>query len=172
MGRRSIETLVPLLSTPRSTKSLINVYRVLRARLEIPGLDEPSVDEFLARREFGPVLLLLALQIGEPVLAHVLAQHLAPGGLDASADELDVLAKRLSEAQDDKLRSLSSLLSTLRGRRLLGASLLPFRAWIPRVRRFSFEPWVESLPAELPPSGPGAGEPRRLWSESGPSMHG
>lgn len=148
--------------------ALIDVYRVLRARLEIPGSDEPSLDEFLARREFGPVLLLLALQIGEPVLAHVFAQLLAPGGLDASVDDLDVVTKRLSEAPDDKLRMLSSLLSTLRGRRLLGASLRPFRAWIPRVRRFSFEPWVESLPAALPPSGPRAGEARRPWSDSGP----
>ncbi|WP_437994337.1 P-loop NTPase fold protein [Sorangium sp. So ce145] len=166
--REFIETLVPLLSTPRSTKSLINVYRVLRARLEIPGSDEPSLDEFLARREFGPVLLLLALQIGEPVLAHVLAQHLAPGGLDASVDDLDVVVKRFSEAHDDKLRLLSRLLSMLRDRRLLGASLLSFRAWIPRVRRFSFEPWVESLPAEVPPSGPRAGEARMPWGESGP----
>ncbi|WP_437308071.1 P-loop NTPase fold protein [Sorangium sp. So ce388] len=53
-----------------------------------------------------------------------------------------------------------------------GASLLPFRAWIPRVRRFSFEPWVESLSAELPPSGLRAGEARTPRSESGPSMHG
>jgi hypothetical protein len=57
--------LAPLVSTPRAAKRLVNLYRLVRARL----LDR-DVDAFVASDEYRAVLVLLATA-GEPGRADV-----------------------------------------------------------------------------------------------------
>jgi hypothetical protein len=139
--REFIEQLVLLLSTPRSVKALVNVYRVLRARLETPAPDEPTMEQFLVKREYCVVLLLLAMQIGEPLLAQEMASDLTATGEAGGLVKLDEYIKNVVGKRADWQKS-AKLIAQLQGNKLLPADLQLYRDWWPRVRRFSFEPWI------------------------------
>jgi hypothetical protein len=60
-----LKTLHPLVSTPRLTKRLVNVYRLIKAGLDYEDLHGFASDE----ERYRPVLLLLAILFGHPLLA-------------------------------------------------------------------------------------------------------
>ncbi|HKS25655.1 MAG TPA: P-loop NTPase fold protein [Thermoanaerobaculia bacterium] len=66
-----MKQLFPLMPSPRAAKRFINVYRLIRARQ-----DSYELGAFLAKKEYEPLLLLLAIVTGYPVEATYLLQGL------------------------------------------------------------------------------------------------
>ncbi len=127
-----VATLGPLVSTPRAAKRLINLYRLLRARLR--GAD---LDEFLntSSREtpHRAVLLLLAVLVGHPNTAPQLFDMVAEAAPDGTL--LELLDRSDGDpVLGDKLASLNTANSTIALPERVGT----YQRWLPLVRRFSF----------------------------------
>ena len=69
-----LTSLLPLIPTPRAAKRLVNVYRLVKAR--VATADLPSFEDPVTGR-CRPVLLLLALLFGRPGQAEELLRRLA-----------------------------------------------------------------------------------------------
>ncbi|KZB86175.1 P-loop NTPase fold protein [Amycolatopsis regifaucium] len=123
-----LATLAPLVRSPRAAKRLLNLYRLLRARL---GGDELAefLDGGVREAPFRAVLVLLSVLVGHPE---------AVAGFFASLDGTD--------PDDSALESVSSLndheLRPKLERGLSGESwperAASYQRWLPLVNRFSF----------------------------------
>lgn len=72
--RALIVRLAPLLSTPRLTKRLVNVYRVIKA-----GKSVDEVEAFDNGKRAGTCLVMLALLFGRPLIASALLRGIHEG---------------------------------------------------------------------------------------------
>lgn len=122
---------LPLVDTPRAVKRFLNTYQLLRVSVD-------DVDDFLERREYKPVLVLLALMTGtvgltdERVLELAsmtetdFATFLFPPSAETGANE------RGPRTGWQEVASACDRLPT--------ETLTPavIKAWLPRVARYSF----------------------------------
>jgi septal ring factor EnvC (AmiA/AmiB activator) len=129
--------LYPFIASPRAAKRFTNIYRLLKAPLQV---DELPAFEGTATvpGDFRAVMVLLAILNGFPaaaprVFAGLLAQRetdLTPAALFRDVDALGIAgeeAERFSHCMGPLLRDG------------MPGSLEPFVKWAPRVARFSFE---------------------------------
>ncbi|WP_236725078.1 P-loop NTPase fold protein [Amycolatopsis orientalis] len=123
-----LATLAPLVRSPRAAKRLLNLYRLLRARLAGEELAEFVAD---GSREapFRAVLVLLSVLVGYPEAVSWFFASLA--GTDPGDRALDIV----SSLNDHELRP--KLERGLSGESWpeLAAS---YQRWLPLVNRFSF----------------------------------
>ncbi|MGH3756538.1 MAG: P-loop NTPase fold protein [Actinophytocola sp.] len=121
-----LSRLAPLVPSPRAAKRLVNLYRLLRARLS-----GPELDAFVSGHGSGAVLVLLAVHAGEGNEADGLFKRIeaAGSGLTSWRGLLD----RYQE--DDDVEALCERLVRIDG---MPDELDVYREWLPLVRRFSF----------------------------------
>jgi hypothetical protein len=74
-----LQTLAPLVRSPRAAKRLVNLYRIVRATV-----DDDDLEAFVAGR-FKVIQLLLAAVVGYPSLAAPLFEAIFSGKLQSSA---------------------------------------------------------------------------------------
>lgn len=157
--RAFMQSLHPLIATPRAVKAFVNIYRLLRARLERPTGDEPSLARFLRDSEYPVALLMLAIQVGRPRQAAALFDDLGTTQMASKAvltiDEYvreriavsgdlrptNALSGALSASEANAWRVIAERVTTLRRAADLPEALAPYVVWTERVRRFSFDPW-------------------------------
>ncbi|HEX5119344.1 MAG TPA: P-loop NTPase fold protein [Pseudonocardiaceae bacterium] len=127
-----LECLAPLVSSPRAAKRLINLYRLVRARLS-----GAELDAFLAfdnpNAPYRAVLVLLAALVGHPGEAPELFRVL---GSSVGTDVLPSILRPLQHGSP--LHSVLARLiegdPALAPPRLIAA----YQPWLPLVGRFSF----------------------------------
>jgi hypothetical protein len=121
--RASLGQLGGIVQTPRATKRLVNIYRMLRVSVPDGELEafRPGGGE-----EYQAVVLLLGVLIGQPLLAPQVFRTLM-----GSADDDDVWQLLLD------FPGVHRSLAPLRAHATL-AKVAPYRRWAPRVSRFSF----------------------------------
>jgi hypothetical protein len=133
-----IQTLAPLVTTPRGAKRLINTYQLVRASVD-------QVGAFIASAEYRPPLLLLALVTGSPGLSPPMVRLLLASGEPDLRSYLSVLKKRGPEDEGTVCwREVSRLLDRLAGETLTVADMT---RWLPVVGRFSFRPGLAQAAA-------------------------
>ncbi len=123
-----LATLAPLVRSPRAAKRLLNLYRLLRARL---SGENPAV--FLAdgslEAPFRAVMVLLSVLVGYPEAASWFFATL--GGMDPDDSALEIVSSSNDHELWPKL-----------GRGLSGESwpelTASYQRWLPLVNRFSF----------------------------------
>ncbi len=131
-------TLYALIPSPRAAKRLVNVYRILKARVPLSDLPRFEGSEGFPGA-FQVPMLLLAVVIHSPRWA---AKHFP--SLLAELPSFDSVATGLLTAasrggDEDELSGLASALQAL-----VGASTFPtdvdlLRQWLPHVARYSFD---------------------------------
>lgn len=121
-----LSRLAPLVSSPRATKRLVNLYRLLRARLSGPDLDT-----FLTGDGAQAVLVLLAVHANEGKAADGLFTRIGSAG--SGMTSWSGLLDRYRE--DDDVEALCAQLCQIDG---MPDALAVYREWLPLVRRFSF----------------------------------
>jgi hypothetical protein len=125
--QQAIKALYGLLETPRETKRLVNIYRLLRARV-------PDFDAYL-QSEYQAVILMLGFNVGRPEMGGALLRALeisrettldqflgtyrnaVPTDDQAAVDEF---RKRAADWQDD-------------------IPMARWKLWAPEVGRYSFQ---------------------------------
>jgi hypothetical protein len=131
--------LAPLVPSPRAAKRLVNLYRLVRARLYGTKLD----DFLIARVREAPyraVLLLLAILVGRPAAAPSLFLALQQAKPD---DELSALLATVADARNPALRIVCDELNWLNAtddELMPPAEVATYQTWLPLVSRFSFTP--------------------------------
>lgn len=147
-----VERLWAFMPTPRAVKRLVNVYRFLRAGVRARDLprftgDAARIHDGEAKGDYQPLLLLLAILVGHPEHSSAAFDAVMRSNRKEWGGLLEDLERELSDAP----RLLSCLRQASEG--LERTPLEPFRAWAPRVARFSFSIWE---PPEAPqPSSQG-----------------
>jgi hypothetical protein len=129
--RDLMREFLPLVDTPRAVKRFLNTYQLLRVSVD-------DVDDFLKRREYKPVLVLLALMTGTVGLTDERVLQLA------SMTETDFATflfppPAVGEANDRRPRpgwhDVASACDQLPTETLTPAVI---KSWLPRVARYSF----------------------------------
>jgi hypothetical protein len=118
--------LAPLVSSPRSAKRLINLYRLLRSRLS-----GEELNAFVSGDGAGAALVLLAVHAGDSAAADALFNRIGAAG--SGLTSWRALLDRYRE--DSDVSTLCDLLAEIEG---MPDSLAVYRTWLPLVRRFSF----------------------------------
>jgi hypothetical protein len=144
-----VNRLWRLMPSPRAVKRLVNVYRLLRAQVrqaDLPKFTGESPDEQAeegeVHGEYQAVLLMLSVLIGAPDDARTVLQTIESSKHSSLRPVLDDLEEALPESSTPSLlREAADGLDAY--------PLEPFRAWSPRVRRYSFSFW-ELPEAETP----------------------
>lgn len=95
-----VMTLAPLISTPRSAKRLVNLYRIVRATL-----DDEALRHFVAGR-YRTTQLVLAAVVGSPTLAAELFEAIFAGRIADGGAVTRFLAERA--AADARWASLAA----------------------------------------------------------------
>jgi len=121
-----LSRLGPLVSSPRATKRLVNLYRLLRARLS-----GPELDAFVSGEGSAAVLVLLAVHAGEAKAAEGLFTRIGAAGTGMTSWR--ALLARYREDDD-----VEALCAQLCGVDNMPDALAVYRDWLPLVRRFSF----------------------------------
>jgi hypothetical protein len=121
-----LSRLAPLVSSPRAAKRLVNLYRLLRARLS-----GAELDDFVGGDGSAAVLVLLAVHAGEAKAADGLFTRIGAAG--SGLTSWQGLLDRYRE--DDDVQELCGQLARVEG---MPDSLAVYREWLPLVRRFSF----------------------------------
>ena len=155
--RGFMKGLAPMFETPRATKRLANVYRLLRVSV--------GSERMLHAEAYEPVLVLLSIGIGFPGLAGDVFRAMAgspsmpwpefvaalePRSIDDPTREAfdNVAVAKLDEGEAVAWRELTAALSRVSPHAVADRRLGSFVEWIPTVAEFSFHPWQELLPAE------------------------
>ncbi|TCP56438.1 KAP-like P-loop domain-containing protein [Tamaricihabitans halophyticus] len=128
-----IGTLAPLIRTPRSTKRLINLYRLLRSRL-----DSAELADFLdgTKPPYRAALTLLAILVGPAAAAPTLFRAIE------SAPQGQTWPELLDELANEPGVALAPVVQLLRGEahvNVLPSELDSYQQWLPLVRRFAFD---------------------------------
>ena len=122
---------LPLVDTPRAVKRFLNTYQLLRVSVD-------DVDDFLKRREYEPVLVLLALMTGTVGLTDEKVLELASM---TETDFATFLFPPPAEggANDRRPRPGWHEVASACGK-LPTETLTPavIKDWLPRVARYSF----------------------------------
>ncbi len=114
-----------LVTTPRATKRFLNTYQLLRSGI-------PDLEGYLAREEYKPVLLLLALVTGTGLVDHRMVEQLSR---TTEGDFAAFLAARTSDANAWAPVALACQALPLE---LLTPDVIT--DWLSRVARYSFHP--------------------------------
>jgi hypothetical protein len=133
-----LTALAPLVRTPRETKRLVNLYRMMRSTRDLSPASR-FLGDGSTPGEYEAVVILLGILSGHAqLLPKVLAaltaapatqtwaafaQGLAPG--DADAEEAEAWTRLSAGLQDATAR-------------VTIPDLAPFQVWAPRIARFSF----------------------------------
>lgn len=131
-----IESLAPLLGrSPRAVKRFVNVYRLIKAGLTRSELAAFRRQEPNQIAPYAAVLMLLAVDTGEPMVSRELYKVLDETGVpvvgfDGLCDELKSHGKSLYVAE---------LVGWIKDQFEDSASLQQLHAWRPRVERYSFQ---------------------------------
>jgi len=152
--KRFLAELAPLVATPRSTKRLVNVYRLLRANLSAERLEELRAGGFRA------VQVLLGVLIGFPDVAAEYLRIQKHGGV--TAGPFGGFAERAPSGKQVEWNRLGSALERLRAVEVavLEDDIPGAERWIDEVSRYSFraghllrvvEEEAEELLAGAPP---------------------
>jgi hypothetical protein len=122
---------LPLVDTPRAVKRFLNTYQLLRVSVD-------DVDDFLARREYEPVLVLLALMTGTVGLTDERVLELASMTETDFAKFLFPLYEVAGEDERRPREGWHEVVSACD--KLPTETLTPavIRDWLPRVARYSF----------------------------------
>ncbi|GAA3620950.1 KAP family P-loop NTPase fold protein [Microlunatus ginsengisoli] len=124
----------PLVGTPRAVKRFLNTYQLLRVSV-------PDVDSFLDRKDFRPVLILLALLTGTVPVSDPMILELRSMTDANFADFLDsTQTGRESSPRRDLSADWKPVVSACAD--LPTASVTPeiIATWLPKVGRYSFHP--------------------------------
>ena len=132
--RDFIPLLGPIVSTPRSAKKLVNIYRLIRI-----GIPEDELDAFAGGGTHQTVLFLVAVLVGRPWCATTLFRAIrdsnAPG-------DLQTLVNDLAQTHKDDAgwkaieHGVRRLVDHTGGS--FATDLAVYAEWVPRVARFSF----------------------------------
>jgi hypothetical protein len=137
-----VARLAPLLDrTPRSLKRFVNVYRVLKASLPPPELDDFLEGDGPLGAPYRSVLLLLAVESGLPEVSAAMLEALLATPVEGPAPSLGQVVDRLGVAPAEPPAGLPRLATWL-DRECAGwrdADPRPFLAWVPRVARYSYQ---------------------------------
>ena len=130
---------LPLVATPRAVKRFLNTYQLLRVSVD-------DVEAFLARREYQPVLILLALMTGTAPINDQMIDELRAMD-EATFEEFLAPPDEEEQTTDDQeseprgrsqdWREIAEALETLPTATLTPAVI---EDWLPRVARYSFHP--------------------------------
>jgi hypothetical protein len=132
-----LATLGTIVSSPRAGKRLINTYRLLRA-----PLDDAQLAAFEGpEREYRVVASLLAIMIGAPAIASRVfgAMLAAPEGLPWTSFSQSLRAATPTGIDAGDWAQLTEALETFDQAFETMQSMEPFRRWVWRVARYSFE---------------------------------
>lgn len=129
--RGYLDQLAPLVASPRETKRLVNLYRVVRCSLDDQALDR------LIDGDYKITQICLALVIGSPALSADLFPRILAGTLRSASD----LAAWISaaEAAPDTTEVSLGVLCELAGHAAEFADWEAVRDAVCRVARFSFQ---------------------------------
>jgi hypothetical protein len=120
--REFMRVLAPLIGTPRSTKRLVNLYRLTRA-----GLPTETLKSVIDSKAYEGLMLLLALVVGVPTQAsQVFRSALAMKDDEPIASLVTEVAANLPALSD-----IAGQLTTI-------GTMGELKAWIPVVSRYSF----------------------------------
>src|SRR5262249_30429346 len=139
------QRLISLLPTPRATNRFSNIFPILKAPVRLARLSAFEGTP-AAPGTFQVPMLLLALLIGAPREAAIIFPALLDrvrAGRDPIA-ELNALralgfGEDLAAASQSKIDTLQPKLSAILTGDSFPRAAEPYRYWIPRVARFSFE---------------------------------
>lgn len=149
-----MQRLAPMIPTPRGAKRLANTYRLIRAAVRGPELDlflKPGAEG----GQFQAVLVLLALLVGYPDRAPDIFLRIR----DAEVRNWDELVRSIkpltaldfaAQGQPLRLDRFGRQLDALSEAAGPEGSLEPFRLWLTRVARYSFQAG-RALQANPPP---------------------
>jgi hypothetical protein len=115
-----------LVPSPRAAKRLVNLYRLLRARLS-----GPELEAFVSGDGSPAALVLLAVHAGESAAAEGLFSRIGAAG--SGMTSWRALLDRYRE--DDDVAALCAQLCAVAD---MPDALPVYREWLPLVRRFSF----------------------------------
>jgi peptidoglycan hydrolase-like protein with peptidoglycan-binding domain len=152
--REFMQSLAPLIETPRSAKRLANIYRLLRVA--------SGKEAVLTDRAYEAILTLLGIVIGFPRLARdvfgaiaqadpatswqTLVEELhrtAPGRAPVGGSTDDPRAGDPNLVIDAEGTGVWDRLAARLEQVRLGGSLSRFQDWVPSVAGFTFQPWHE-----------------------------
>ena len=131
--RDLMKEFLPLVETPRAVKRFINTYQLLRVSVD-------DVDGFLERREYEPVLLLLALMTGTVGLSDDQIREMA------AMTEADFATFLTPPRGSDSAGSTAPrpgwerIAAACTGLPTASLTSGVVRDWLPRVARYSFHP--------------------------------
>jgi hypothetical protein len=146
---RFLRRLAPLVDTPRAAKRLVNTYQLLRVSVD-------DVPDFLTRKEYEPLLILLALVTRSPGLTAPMIRSL----LASQAGDLSSFLRDLDPVTDDEgtegWRRLAAELAEIAADRVTAHDV---RQWMPAVSRFSFRPGLLAAALSSPSAPRGKSAP-------------
>ncbi|WP_404386482.1 hypothetical protein LL946_07890 [Knoellia locipacati] len=131
--RDLMKKFLPLVETPRAVKRFINTYQLLRVSVD-------DVDGFLERREFEPVLLLLALMTGTVGLSDDQIREVASMTETDFATFLNPPTGAEPEASTLPRAGWERVAAACTGLPMSTLTPVLIREWLPRVARYSFHP--------------------------------
>jgi KAP family P-loop domain len=131
-------TLYALIPSPRAAKRLVNVYRILKARVPLSDLPRFEGSEGFPGT-FQVPMLLLAVVIHSPRWAakHFPSLLVDLPNFDSVATGLLTAASR--ESAEDEFSGLAGALQALVGESTFPADVDLLRQWLPHVARYSFD---------------------------------
>jgi hypothetical protein len=137
-----LQRLLPLVSTPRAAKRLVNVYQILRVSLHDEDLDR-LIGTNGHRPEHPAVLLLLAVVSGFPEQANEIIEGLLSQPTATTWDQF--LATFRQKTTDEPRTSTQAIwsrfferLDSVETHGILPKEIAPYAWWAPRVARYSF----------------------------------
>ncbi|MFW5473062.1 KAP family P-loop NTPase fold protein [Knoellia sp. CPCC 206450] len=144
--RDLMTNFLPLVQTPRAVKRLLNTYQLLRVSVD-------DVDAFLDRKEYAPVLVLLALMTGTVQLSDGKVDELAGMREGTFAEFLTPASDAGGKAYAAARRGWEDVAAACAG--LPTETLTPeiLRTWMPKVARYSFH-HVQVEASSQPPQEP------------------
>ena len=158
-----MESLNPLLKTPRTVKKFINTYRIFRARLAIA-----PIDQFISTEgqpgEFQSAMILIGIITGFPAVATKALQVLLQQDVQGTWDDYVINLKAQSPTEEDTFgedmpislqerqvewNRLCEALVRINRETGFPMGIKSFMAWASQVARFSFfiDPW--NLPKDM-----------------------
>jgi hypothetical protein len=138
-----LTTLAPLVGSPRATKRLVNLYRLVRARFSRAELERFVGTGSNADAPCRAVLVLLAALVGQPGSVQPLFAALA-----AAPPEQTLMSTLAKLDANTPLHAALSRMTT--GTDAPPAFAQSYQEWLPLVSRFSFA--VSSPPASTGPT--------------------
>ena len=134
-----LSRLGPLIDTPRAAKRLVNTYQLVRVSVS-------DVARFLYKREYEPLLVLLAFVVSSPGLTAPMVRSLFAS---SSADLPSFFAKLDANSDDETTLGWLRLRDDLGNAPIGSVTAATVRQWLPTVSRFSFRPGLVMAADEL-----------------------